>query len=52
VYEVFSQGGAYQGEVRIPLPVTVHEIGTDYILGVARDDVGTEYVIQYRLVRS
>ena len=48
---VFDADGRILGLVETPEIVTVFEIGEDYILGEATDDLGVEYVRVWGLVR-
>jgi hypothetical protein len=48
-WTVFDREGRYLGEVVIPYPLTVHEIGEDYVLGHMSDGRGGEAVYIYRL---
>lgn len=49
---VFAADGVFLGHVDMPLRFTVHEIGDDYVLGVARDEVGVERVQVHTLRRT
>ena len=44
--------GSAVADLTIPGPVTVLEIGSDYVLGTLRDDTGTAHVVVYRLTRG
>ncbi|MGE0158929.1 MAG: hypothetical protein AB7T31_05910 [Gemmatimonadales bacterium] len=48
-WTVFDRDGRYLGEVIVPYPLTVHEIGDDYVLGHMADGRGGEAVYIYRL---
>ncbi len=48
-WDVFDPEGRYLGEVIVPYPLTVHEIGDDYVLGHMSDGRGGEAVYIYRL---
>jgi len=48
-WTVFDREGRYLGEVVVPYPLTVHEIGDDYVLGHMSDGRGGEAVYIYRL---
>jgi hypothetical protein len=39
-------------DVTLPGDVKVHEVGMDYILGVAEDSLGSQHVLVYRLRRN
>lgn len=49
---VFNPSGEYVGRVQIPKGLTVHQIGQDFVLGVERDELDVQHVIQYRLSRA
>jgi hypothetical protein len=50
-FVVFGATGAPVGRVVVPARVTLHEIGRDYVLGVAVDSDGAEHLVQYGLQR-
>lgn len=52
LWAVFSLDGDCLGEVRTPTGMSIVEIGADYVLGVARDELGVERVRVYRLEKS
>ncbi|MFV1985695.1 MAG: hypothetical protein ACC682_00325 [Gemmatimonadota bacterium] len=47
---VFAPSGTLLGSVELP-SLRVLEIGDDYVLGVQRDEMGVEYIRQYRLIK-
>jgi hypothetical protein len=49
VWFVFDSTGVLQQSVQDQAGFIVHEIGREYILGVARDEFDTPFVIKYRL---
>lgn len=49
MWTVFGSTGRAVCRVRLPAGMSVSEIGDDYVLGVTRDDWGTERVLSYRL---
>jgi len=51
VWHVFDPGGALQARLTTPANFRVLEIGRDYLLGVATDDMGIERVRLHRLER-
>ena len=51
VWTVFDQEGRVRGLVEMPSGLSVFEIGEDYVLGRARDDLGVEYVQLWTLAR-
>lgn len=48
-WSVFAPGGELLGGVDMPPGLEVLEIGNDYVLGLARDELGVEYVLKYRI---
>jgi hypothetical protein len=50
-WEVFSQSGEWLGAVRTPPRFTVYEVGSDYVLGLWRDELDVEHVQLLRLHR-
>ena len=52
VWAVFDPEGRIQGLVETPPGLRIFEIGEDYILGWARDDLGVEYVQLWSLSRE
>ena len=50
-WTIFGPDGVMQGDVITPPGLTVTEIGTDYVIGVHRDDLGVERVQVYGLVK-
>jgi hypothetical protein len=51
-FDVFDEDGVYLGQVTLPVAeFAIHEIGSDYILGVATGDFDAEYVQMLRLDR-
>jgi hypothetical protein len=50
-YVVLDQTGRMRGRVVLPVRFNIHEIGSDYVLGVQRDDDGIERVASYALRR-
>jgi hypothetical protein len=51
-WNVFDRDGALLGAVSVPARLRVKQIGTDFVLGVAVDDLGIEHVQLYSLTRS
>ena len=51
-WEVFDPDGRWLGRVGTPGRFEVFEIGTDYVLGVQRDELDVEYVRMYGLTRE
>jgi hypothetical protein len=49
LWRVFDREGRYLGEVVVPYPLTVHQIGADYVLGHMSDGRGGEAVYIYTL---
>lgn len=52
LWTVFDPEGIAQGFIETPQGLTIHEIGDDYILGKAEDELGVEYVQMWGLDRS
>jgi hypothetical protein len=51
-FDVFDADGVYLGQVTLPVAeFAIHEIGSDYILGVATGDFDEEYVMMFTLDR-
>lgn len=48
---IFSPTGRLLGSMCLPDGFTPHQIGSDFVLGVSVDDLGTERVLLYGLVR-
>jgi hypothetical protein len=48
---VFDAEGVALGSLELPGSFTVHQIGTDFILGLWRDDLDVEHVLMYDLNR-
>ena len=51
VWEVFDRSGAWQGTVETPQGLEVHEVGTDQIIGVTKDEYDVAYVQVHALHR-
>ena len=45
----FDPGGDFLCHLTDPEGVTIHEFGSDYVLGVHTDDLGVERVVRYEL---
>ena len=45
----FDLGGDFLCHLTDPEGVTIHEFGSDYVLGVHTDDLGVERVVRYEL---
>jgi len=50
-WTIFDPDGRLSGRVTTPPHVSTLEIGTDYLLGVYRDELGVEYLHRYALRR-
>ncbi len=50
-WRVLDPVGQLQGEVQLPAHFDVREIGTDWVLGIWRDDLDVEHVRIYKLDR-
>jgi hypothetical protein len=51
-WTVLDPDGAWLGDVDLPAGLDVTDIGTDYVLGVWRDDLGVQHVRLHPLRRS
>jgi hypothetical protein len=51
-WNVFDPDGRWLGAVSTPAGLMIHEIGSDYLLGVRRDEFDVEYVQLYELRRG
>jgi hypothetical protein len=49
---VVDSRGATKARVIVPRRLRLDQVGPDWILGVAKDELGREYVLQYALTRS
>ncbi|MEX0893724.1 MAG: hypothetical protein WEB88_16275 [Gemmatimonadota bacterium] len=49
---IFSVDGPLQGSVALPPDFEIHQIGSDYLLGIWRDDMDVEHVRMYALERD
>lgn len=52
LHDVFRPDGIYLGTVKLPHDLRQVEIGPDYVLGVAKDELGVEHVRMYGLDRG
>lgn len=52
LHDVFRPDGVYLGTVKLPHDLAVQEIGEDYVLGIATDDLDIQYVRVYGLDRG
>ena len=48
---ILDRDGRAVAGLTIPANVVVHEVGSDYVLGVQTNDDGVERIVQYRLMR-
>jgi hypothetical protein len=51
-WSVFTDEGELLGEVDMPPGLRVLDIGTDYVLGLQRDELDVEYIQKYPLRRT
>lgn len=51
IWDVLDPEGAWLGTVELPENVDVFEIGSDYLLGRHRDELGVERLVVYDLVK-
>jgi 6-bladed beta-propeller len=50
-WRIFDPSGRWLGDVSLPGRLTIFEIGDDYILGLAHDDLDVEYVRLYTITK-
>ena len=50
-WTVFNAQGRMLGDVDMPLDMEVLEIGSDYVLGLLKDELDVEYVQLYELIK-
>jgi hypothetical protein len=50
-WDIFAPNGIWMGTLSLPAGLAVHDIGEDYVLGLARDELGVERVELYSLDR-
>jgi hypothetical protein len=48
---VFAAGGELLGSVCLPEGFSLHQVGADFLLGVSTDEMETERVVMYGLVK-
>jgi hypothetical protein len=48
---VFDVTGYFSGDVELPAGLTLLDFGSDYLIGVMRDDLGVESVRLYSIER-
>lgn len=51
-WTVFDAEGRWLGAVQTPADLTVHQIGTDWILGTGKDELDVEHVRMYRIQKA
>ncbi len=51
-WSVFDAEGGWLGTVETPADLTVEQIGTDWILGTAKDEMDVEHVRMYRIQKG
>ena len=51
VWSVFHPDGRWLGEVHVPGPLRITDIGTDYVVGIWRDADGVQTIRRYPLIR-
>lgn len=51
-WNVYRPDGRFIARIRLPAGIKVYDIGSDYVLGVERDDLDVEHVRVYRLDRA
>jgi hypothetical protein len=50
-WSVFDPSGAWLGDVTVPSDLTMFEIGSDYILGIRRDELGVERMVLFSILK-
>lgn len=51
-WTVFDPSGQMLGVVSVPERLTVHQIGSDFVLGLWRDDLDVEHIRLYKLLKA
>jgi len=51
-FRVFSASGEWLGNVELPTPIQIFDIGRDYLAGVVLDEWDVPYVVLHRIVRD
>ena len=51
-WTVFDEGGRWLGSIELPARFVVSDIGTDYVLGIWRNDEDVQFIRKYRLDRD
>jgi len=51
-WSVFAPSGELLGSLEMPPRLDLLEVGTDYVLGLARDDMDVEYIMKHRLRKA
>jgi hypothetical protein len=51
-WTVFEEGGRLLGRVEIPSRIRVQQVGRDFVLGIATDDLGVESIVRLSLGRT
>ncbi len=51
LWDVFDQDGGWLGTVASPTGLEIRDVDSEYVVGVARDEYGVEYVQLHRLAR-
>ena len=52
LWRVFGTDGVLTATVEIPSGLDVHEVGSDFVLGVVRDELDVQYVHMYGIERA
>lgn len=52
VWHVYTPRGVRRATVRLPVGLDVHDIGSDYLMGLWRDALGVEHIRAYRLQKG
>jgi hypothetical protein len=52
IWQVFGQDGRRIARAEIPVELQVLDIGADYLMGIAQDELGVERILQYALEKT
>lgn len=48
-WDVYDVEGVFSGTIEFPLRFTPHVLGSGWVIGVLRDELGVEYVVRYQI---
>jgi hypothetical protein len=46
---VFDVGGVFSGTIEFPSRFTPYVLGSGWVIGVLRDELGVEYVVRFKI---